>query len=174
MRLCDNITVKVLVWLSAMLVPVETLPSPACNCGGCVLCSAAPGSGRADPTLAAECPHCTRASQPRHSCCGSTSGSSAPPESRRGNAGSCCGKGTSGAPGGPCRCSKSEPSPAPDPLPRDSRTHDTKSLTSAGCGDSATVAILGPLPATACADRRSIRSGSSAPERLSVLCRLLI
>ena len=174
MRFCDNITARVLVWLSAILVPVETAPSAACNCGSRALCSAAVRPDRADLASAAKCPHCIRESQPRRTCCNGASGSSAQPGSCCGAAGSCCCKGGSCSRGGLCQCSQHKSVPAPDPLPSGSRTDDAKSLTISANPGLVTVAILIPPAATTCANHQPMSLGSSVPERLSVLCRFLI
>src|SRR3990170_6743070 len=117
MRLCNSITAKVLVWLAAILVPAETLPLMACDCGGHCPQSMAVTADRANAALAVGCPHCTGGWRPRHSCCGGTAAS----PTQHGNCcdanGSCCGRGGLGSHGSPYRCSANKSVPAPDPLP---------------------------------------------------------
>jgi len=65
--------------------------------------------------------------------------------------------------------------PAPNPLPGDSRTDNTKpSLSAPSLACHAAVAILVPPAILARADQQPTLLGSSAPERLSILCRLVI
>lgn len=180
MRFCNSITAKVLVWLAAISVPAQALPAMACDCGSHSprRAEVKPGkSGRADAAPAAKCPHCSGGSRPRHSCCGGTAASSTQHGSCCGAMGSCCGccKGGLGSHGSPCQCSTNKSTPAPDPLPSDSRTDTTKSsLSTSSLGGMASVAILAPPAALAHADQQPTFLGSSAPERLSILCRLVI
>lgn len=174
MPLCNNITAKVLVWLAAISVPAETLPVMACNCGSHPPQRAEAKSSRAAETPAAKCSHCAARSQPRHSCCGSTAATLVQHGSCCGAEGSCCCKGGLGSHGGPCQCSAKHSDPVPNPLPGDSRTDNTKpSLSPSSLAGMTTAAIL-PLAVLGPADQQPTLLGSSAPERLSVLCRLVI
>ena len=87
----------------------------------------------------------------------------------------CCCKGGPSSQGGPCHCAANPSAPAPDRLPGDSRTDNTKSpLSASSLGGLATVAILIPSVIAAHADQRPTILSSSVPERLSILCRRVI
>ena len=175
MRLYNSITAKVLVCLAGALFPVETVPAMACNCGG------RPGGltgADHDVAEAATVPGCHvgRLRTP-HSCCDS-------PAIGLALRGSCCGadcscsccrNGGARSQGSSCQCVHNGSPSAPDPLPSDSRTDSTKRLlTSAPCRGLTAVVNIVPRVVLARADQRSASFGSSAPERLSVLCRLVI
>ena len=84
----------------------------------------------------------------------------------------CCCK---GRPGGVCRCSANKSAPSPAPLPGNSRPDNSKSpLATCAPAGLATVATVVLAGTPAGADQRTILPGSSAPERLSILCRLVI
>jgi hypothetical protein len=175
MRLFNTITAKIFVWLAAVLVPAETLPVVACNCGNHTPREMGVRSARAEAAPAAKCPHCTSKTRPQHSSGGAVAASSAQRGSCCGAKGSCCCKGGLGSHGGPCQCAQKKSAPAPDPLPSDSRTNNTKSsVTASACGGMAVVAVLVPTAIAAHAEQQSAFHGSSAPERLSILCRLVL
>jgi hypothetical protein len=145
MRFCDSITAKVLVWLAAILLPGETLPVMSCECGS-----------HSPPRAVSSAQH--------RCCCGD-----------KGRCCCCCCKGGADPHGGPCHCAANQSAPAPVPLPGNSRTDNTKSSQSASSlGGVATVAILVPSVIVAHANQQPTIPGSSAPERLSILCRLVI
>ncbi len=171
MRLCQSITAKVFVWLAAILVPVEALPVMACDCGSQSVSTKAKSTQAAH---AAKCPHCAAGSRPRRSCCGGTATSSGPKGSCCGSKGSCCCcKGGSGSHGGPCQCSVNKSPPAPDPLPTDSRTNNTKTSLDSASDTVVTVVVVAPM-LLAQAAQQSSRSASTSLERLSTLCRLVV
>jgi hypothetical protein len=174
MRFSNSITAKVLVWLAAILVPAQTLPLMACDCGSHSPRSMAVKADRADAAPAAKCPHCTSGSRPRHSCCGGTAASSGQHGSCCGAKGSCCCKGGLGSHGGPCLCSVNKSAPAPDPLPSNSRTDNTKSSLGSSSDTVATVAVVVPSVVLAQAAQQPSLLGSTSLERLSTLCRLVI
>jgi hypothetical protein len=171
MRLFNGITAKVLVWLAAILVPADALPLMACGCG-----SHAPGSAcRADARPAAKCPHCNSTSRPQKSCCGSTAVASTEQGSCCGAKGSCCCcKGTLGSEGSLCLCAVKKSAPASAPLPGNSRTDNTKSVSTCSFGGLAAAMVLVRPTTPARADQQATLLCSSAPERLSILCRLVI
>jgi hypothetical protein len=174
MRFYNRMTAKVLVWLAAILVPAESLPLMACGCGSQSPRRAAVKPARADATPAAKCPHCTGGSQPRHSCCGATAASSPQRGSCCGANGSCCCKGGLGSQGGLCQCSANKSAPAPDPLPNDSRTDNTKSSLGSSSDTVAAVAVVVQSAVLAQAAQQPSLLGSTSLERLSTLCRLVI
>ena len=173
MRFCESITAKVLVWLAAILVPVESLPVMACDCGSHSLGTSAVNAAHADAAPVAKCPHCASRERARHSCCGDAAVSSAQPCCCCGGNGPChccCCKH-----GGQCHCAANKSAPAPDPLPSNSRTDNTKSsLATSSLGGMATVAVLVPSAALTRGDQQPTLLCSSAPERLSILCRLVV
>ena len=179
MRFCNRITVKALVWLAAILVPVETLPAMACDCGSRSPRSVASKSGRANVAPAAKSPRGPARSQPRHSCCGSAAESPALQGSCCGAKGSscccrCCCTGGPRSQGGLCQCSAHKSVPAPDPLPGSSRTENTKSSLCPSSGTMATVAVVVPSPVVAQAAQQPSVLGATSLERLTTLCRLVI
>ena len=169
----DSITSKAVVWLGAILVPVASWPSTSCTCGSHVGGSATFKHAQVGADVATTCPHCTPDPQPRHSCCGGGAVASAPRRTCCGSSDACrcCG---SRSPCGVCQCSNSQSVPAPAPLPNDPRPNDSKTpAISLGVGLASVAALFLPTAAT-CADHRPVNLGASAPERLSILCRLLI
>lgn len=175
MPFCNSITAKVLVWLAAILVPVETLPAMGCDCGSHSPGSAVAKSVRADAAPAARCPHCTSRSRPGHSCCG-TAASSAQHGRCCGGSGSCCCccKGGPGSHGGPCQCAANKSAPAPDPLPDNSRTENTKSSLGSSSDTVTTIAVLVSSLVLAQAAQQPSLLACTSLERLSTLCRLVI
>jgi hypothetical protein len=174
MRFCNSITAQVLVWLAALFVPVQALHATACGCRSHSTRSREAKSAGADVAPAAKCSHCTGGSRPQNSCCGSATASSEQGgRACDANGSCCCCKGGPGSQGSNCQCSANNSAPAPDPLPGTSQTDDAKSLTTASCGG-LTVAVFVPPTGPAYADERSTLLCFSAPERLSVLCRLVI
>jgi len=174
-RLCHGITVKILVWLAAILVPVQALPGTGCDCGSRSPQSTAVKPDRADAAPAAKCPHCTSGRAPARSCCGVKAASPA-------RQGSCCGakessrgccQGGRGSPGTPCLCSGSQSAPASVPVSSHSRTDNTK--TPLGCSpDAVTTVIVAPPAVLAHAAQRPSLVGSTSLERLTTLCRLVL
>ena len=175
-QFCNSITAKVLVWLAGVLVPAQTMPLMACACGSQSQGSAKLESGRVDAASAATCPHCTGRSPVRRSCCASATARSARHGTSCGAKGSCSCGGQDGArsPGGSCQCSKSRSAPAPVPASNGSRTDNTKSSSASSVYGPTTVAIVAAPAALAHAHQQPTLLGSSAPERLSLLCRLVI
>lgn len=175
-QFCNSITAKVLVWLAGVLVPAQTMPLMACACGSQSQGSAKLESGRADAASAATCPHCTGRSPVRRSCCASAAARSA----RHGTccaakgSCSCCCQGGANSQGSSCQCSKGGSTPARDPLSNDSRTENTKSFSASSVYGPTSVAIVVAPAALARAHQPPTLLGSSAPERLSLLCRLVI
>jgi hypothetical protein len=172
-RFQNSITARVIVSLAALLVPAESLPMMACNCESHSSPATKAKSALVGVAAGAKCPHCTGASRPQHSCCGGTAASSSRHAGCCGGKGSCCCccKGGSGSHGGQCQCSVNKP--APDPLPSDSRTVNTKSSISSSPNTVATVVIV-PSVDLALAARQPSRSASTSLERLSTLCRLVV
>ncbi len=175
MQFCNSITAKALVWLAAILLPAETLPSMACGCRCRTSPPAALKSSPADAPPAAKCSHCAAGSRTRHSCCGGIAASSAQNATCCKSKGSCCCcKSGQGSHGSPCQCWVSK-SPAPAPLPNHSRTQNTKSsLAASSAAGLSTAVVLVPAAAPARAEHQPALHCSSAPERLSILCRLVI
>ena len=177
-RFLNSISAKVVVWLAAVLVPAETLPLMACDCGSHSPRPTQTGLGCTAAASVTACQHCNVGSRARHSCCGSAAASSASPGSCCAAKGSCscCSKDGARSPGGPCQCSANDSAPAPAaPLPGDSRTDNTKSsVSTSSFGGLTAVVILVPSAAAARADQQPTLLGSTVPERLSVLCRLVI
>jgi hypothetical protein len=174
-RFLNSITAKVIVWLAAVLVPAETLPRMVCACGNHAPGPSQAAVGCAGAGSVAACPHCNVAERSPHSCCGSSAASHARSDccAAQGACSCCC---TSGAhsDGTSCQCARDDSAPAPAPLPGDSRTDTTKSSVSVSSFTGPTAVVL-PVPsADARADQHPAFLGSSAPERLSVLCRLVI
>ena len=176
MRFCNSITAKVLVWLASVLVPAQTMPLMACACGNQPQGPAKVESGRVDAVSAATCPHCTGTSPVRRSCCDSATARSACHGTCCAAKGSCscCCQGGARPEGSSCQCSKSGSTPAPDPLSNDSRTDNTKSSSASSVHGPATVAVVVAPAALAHSHQQPTLLGSSAPERLSLLCRLVI
>jgi hypothetical protein len=174
MEFCNSITAKVLVWLAAILVPVEALPLGACDCGSPSPQSATLKSGLADAAPAAKCPHCAARLRAQHSCCGGTAVSSAEHKC------CCCGdgpchcscKGKMGSHGSPCQCAANKSAPAPAPLPSNSRTDNTKS--SLGSSSDTTVAVVISSVVLASAAQQPSLLACTSLERLNTLCRLVI
>lgn len=175
-QLYESITAKVIVWIAGVLVPAQSLPVMACGCGSHLPRSTALKSGRMEDAPAAKCLHCATRSQPRHSCCGGTAESSQQQGSCCGGNGAscCCCKGGSASHGAPCQCSTNHSVPAPDPLPSNSQTDNTKSSLGSPSDTVATVVKVVPSAVLAEAAQQSSLLGSTSLERLSTLCRLVI
>lgn len=170
-------TVKGIVWLAALLVPVETLPLMACNCQARPQDGAVSGDVRTDLVAGGStaCPHCTEVpAQPP--CCRGCSESASDSGNGCGVSGSCCGQSETGSPscGGQCQCSANRAAPAPMPLSGNPQTENTKtslSVASLSCASVATTLVPAVL---AHSDQHVAALVSSASERLSILCRLVI
>ena len=175
MRFCNTITAKILVWLAAILVPAEALPMMACDCGNHSPQPAALKSGRADAAPAAKCAHCATRLRTQPSC-GGTAVSSAQHKCCCGDGPChcCCSNGGLGSHGGPCRCAANKSVPAPDPLPSNSRTDNTKSSLGSSSGIVATVAVLVSSRVLAHSAQQPCLLACTSLERLSALCRLII
>ncbi len=173
-QFCDYLTTRIVVWLAAVLVPAGSLPAMTCSCGSHADSSQADGC-RLEPESAGPPSCCGERAKPTHSCCQSRS---APATARcclAGSSCSCCGNGGTDSNGNGCQCSAGHSSvPAPDPEPRNPRTDETKPSLSAACFGNAAAATVAAAPAILRADQQSMNLGSTAPERLSVLCRLVL
>ena len=176
MQFCDYLTTRIVVWLAAVLVPAGSLPAMACSCGSHVDSSQADGCRlETDPVGPPSC--CSGRAKPTHSCCQSRSTPTTAHTSccLAGSSCSCCGNDGTGSKGNGCQCSVDHSSiPSPDPEPRNSRTDDTKPSLSAASFGNAAAAAVAVAPAILKADQQSMGLGSTAPERLSVLCRLVL
>lgn len=175
MQFCNGTIAKVLVWLAAILVPAEALPSMACDCGSRSSQLAEAKSGQANTSHAAKCPHCTSRLSRQRSCCReggfATHGSCCGAKS----ACSCC-KGGQGSHAGMCQCAASKSTPVSVPVPGNSRTDENaKSSAAATClGGLTTFAALAPPAASAGAEHQPAQHCLRVCERLSILCRLVI
>jgi len=162
-----SFTGKVIVWLIAIMVPVQSLPLLACDCGGST--SSVAKSADIRSTIA-KCPGRFSRDRVAHPCC-----------ARRALAATacgCCGLETccchrgSNNPGGECHCSTKNSIPVPNPAPLDSRVDCGKLLLAADC-QMATTAM--PLVASFAHRAPQVPvSGQTALERLSTLCRLVV
>lgn len=174
MGLCQNITAKALVWLAAILVPVDALPLVACDCGNGSPQSAALKSARTDASPATKCPHCAARSRAEHSCCGTAEYSAQHKCCCCGNGPChCCCKGKMGSHGGPCQCAANKPAQEPASLPSNSRTENTKSSLGSS-SDTVVTVVAVPSVVLALAAQQPSRSASTSLERLSTLCRLVV
>lgn len=168
MRFANSITAKVVVWLAGLLVPVETLPLMACDCGS---------TPKPTPTAVCHttpaCPHCSRRNRATRPCCQRVAASS--PRCCGGTASCCCCKGRASSEGSSCQCTKGSPAPTQAPLSNDSRTDNGKSLSSASaCAVvAASSAVVLPSPQLQRNHQQAI-FGSTSLERLSTLCRLVV
>jgi hypothetical protein len=169
----NNFITKVLVWLAALLVPVETLPVMACDCGGHSSQSTGLFPSRTDARPTAKCPRCAARSQGRHSCCGGKATTSNQQGSCCKARGSCCCC-KSGNGGGQCMCSANKSAPVPDPLQNNSRTNNTKTSLSASTDLVIAVPVVVPPLLIARAACQPSFFASTSLERLSALCRLVI
>ena len=167
-----KISVQALVWLAALLMPAQAVPA-ACSCGDHASKSApvATAGGGAAPS----CPHC-RAKSAAHACCKGKAAAAHPGCCGGGaNCRCCCGKSGSSSQGSGCHCVHNNSAPAPDSAPSPSPTNTAKSpLATPSFGSVTTVAMFALQAAFAAADQHPTLLASSAPERLSVLCRLVI
>lgn len=171
MRFFHCLATRIVVGLAAVLVPAQSLPLTACGCGSH---SAEPAEAE---TRCLHCPHCSARARSSDSCCQEATTAS----TFHGGCGatgpsSCCAQGsTAASPSGVCLCSAGHSVPTPDPSPGDSRTNNTKSpsLESSIAG-TAVATVLIPSAVSSRADQQSLALGLTAPERLSILCRLVI
>ena len=177
MQFHKTIAARVLVWLAAALVPVEAMPLTVCNCGSH---SGQPTEARVDGSPAKPvpaCPNCVGESRTKPSCCGK----SAEDSSKRG----CCGRtkasgtcccGGQCSQGVSCHCSANHAVPASSPNPNESPADGFKVSLSTSPFASVTTAavVIPPSVYASLRERPTSFLGSTAPERLSVLCRLVI
>jgi hypothetical protein len=171
----NRITSRVLIWLASLLVPAQSMPLTACGCGNEPQRQVGSGIGRADAAPATSCPCCTGRSTARRSCCTGTATHSA----RRATC--CAERGKSSACGGgahspetSCHCSHSSPAPVPVPVPNDSRTDKSKSSSTSPFQGTMVLAVVVADASSARDSFQPVLFGPSAPERLSLICRLII
>lgn len=177
MQFHKTIAARVLVWLAAVLVPVEAMPLTACNCGSHSAPSTEVHVGCSVAASVPVCPNCVGESRNEPSCCGR----SADDSSRRGccgrtkASGSCCCEGQCSQ-GVSCHCSANHAAPASNPIPNESPADGSKSSLSTSPFASVTSAAVVVPPRVLAGRREGPASflGSTAPERLNVLCRLVI
>lgn len=173
-KFCNRITARLAVWLAGVLVPAQTMPVMACGCGNQPHRLTKVQSASADAAPLATCPRFAGSSAVRHPCCARVAARSADRTCCAGKASCSCCQGGSRSQGTSCQCSKSGSAPAPAPLSNNSRTDNTKSSSPSLCHAPAVIAVVVAPGATAHANQHPFLFGSSAPERLSVLCRLVI
>ena len=180
----QSFTARLVAGIAAALIPAQTVSMSGCSCGPRTAdFTQADGIlAQTEPGAASE--RCCRGSRVGHSCCrgqavgvGTGAGRSSSAEGCNCRAGSstrsCCQRGDC-AGGNLCHCAADDSVPASDPASDGSRTGSGKPslspITFAGW-------VAAPVAATSAMvrnDRYSTVGASSAPERLSVLCRLVI
>ncbi len=152
-----KLSVQSLVWLAALMLPAQAFPA-ACTCGQVSKAALAPVSNKATMP---SCPHCR--ARGAHACC------------RGGSCCCCCGKAGSVCHGRGCHCVRSTSRPVPDSTPAPSPTSTTKSPTSAAAfGGPATADVATAQTAFTAAHQHAILFAAGVPDRLAVLCRLVI
>lgn len=172
--MCSSITAKILVWVAGVLVPVQALPVKACGCGEPLPQSIAMRPDQAADVVIAPAPDDAARLQARQTCCG-TPPASEQPRNCCGGGGASCGCGDCPASrGGPCHCSANHSVPAPDPLPGNSQTGNTKYWFGSPSDAIATVVKVVPSVVLSQAAQQSSLRGSTSLERLTTLCRLVI
>jgi hypothetical protein len=166
-----KISVQALVWLAALMLPAQAIPA-ACSCGDHASQSAsatAPGSA-AVPS----CPHC-RAKNAAHACCKGKAGAGHTCCGGGANCRCCCGKGGTGCQGNECHCVHSNPRPAPESTPSPAPTNTAKSpLSTPALGNVSAVLFFTAQAAFTAAHEHPTLLVSSALDRLTALCRLVI
>lgn len=173
----DTVLGKVMAWLAAALVPLQSLPAAACACPRSS--EAGPGfrslqdsrrlaAGPQGPVQAATCPDCKPRPVPTPSCCQAKAGCCS---ADRGKCG-CCGLGASCACGAVCSCGQSH---RHDPqLPPASHSAKAKDLADPAVAATALAGGHHLHPTTSCHPERVSFLVLTPPERLSTLCRFLI
>jgi hypothetical protein len=140
----SSIAVRALVWLTALLLPVEAMPIFNCGCA----------NGAAPVAQARTC--CGKSA--RRCCCGKSAG------------GCCCCKGKRSTAG--CQCAKNAPAHDQSPSPDNSQNPTAKSLAAAHTDPALDTAVV-PADAAPVSHLLSL-PGSTSLERLSTLCRLVV
>jgi hypothetical protein len=171
----NRITSRAFVWLASLLVPAQSMPLTACGCGNEPQRQVGTEIRRTDAAPATSCRCCGSGSMARRSCCTGT----VPHSARRG---ACCAErgkssGCSGgahSPGTSCHCSKSRPAPVPVPVPNDTSTDKGKSSSSSPFQGPMVLAVVVADASSGRDSFQPVLSGPSAPERLSLFCRLVI
>ena len=170
----NNIAVRAVVWLAALLIPAEALPMADCGCGG--NCSKQSVATIACKPLdaASGCPCCRARLRSQHACCQARGVTAA--DHRAGCCGGrttcCCCSKNAATKGQQCHCSQSHSVPAPVPAPGSSQPNGANSSNSSVAV--AAVDLVGlPVVQSRAAESFSL-SGLTSLERLSTLCRLVI
>ena len=166
MRFSNSITARVVVWLAGLLVPLETLPLMACDCGSIP---------KPTPTAVSHttpaCPHCSRGNRATRPCC-----QRAVTSSHRccccGAASCCCMKGTHSAVN-PCQCASNSSAPTPAPISNDSQTDHSKAAAASCAVVAAGASVIPPSPQLH-SNHHGAFIGSTTLKRLSTLCRLVV
>ena len=158
MHVFNSISAKAVVWLAAILVPMEAMPMKACDCGSQSALEKANVGSRT------------------HHCCGGKAASAI-----HGNC-CCCAEGPChcrckdkhGLHRSSCQCTASNSAPDPAPLPINSRTGNTKVSLASFLDTLITVACVAPSSARPNAGLPPSRIVSTSLERLCELCRLVV
>lgn len=160
MEIRTTIFVRLVIWLVAITMPVQSLPAESCGCAGCDIDRnakpekryACPASPRQE---AAGCCCSRQKATSEATCCSQTQQASAPH----------CGCEEN------CRCRQSEPSQPSTPISPESRSVQVAQL---GCPANAGVLFQAPqsVPGTLTASPTDI--ASTALDRCAALCRFTL
>lgn len=172
-----TIAARVLVWLAAVLVPVEAMPLTVCNCDSHSVQPVESHVGCSGAAPVAVCPNCVGESRTEPSCCGKSADQSSKNDrcDRTRVSGSCSCEGQCSH-GASCDCAANHASPASNPISNQSPADGSKVSLSASpfAGGTTAAVVVPPSVLAGMGERPTSSIGSTAPERLSVLCRLVI